>query len=200
MDALSSVQLDDGGNMAFVASLFGNVAAGSRALLGPDLRGGLRVLARTGDPLPGVAGATFGSFNDVAMNDRGDVVALVSFRSGQRTLDAYVVFAAEGDVWVVAEGAPYEIAPGDVRTIAGLGTLDLHNGSFVIPALELSDSRHFAFEAWFLDETGTAAERQGLFLVSVPEPGTAPLVFLGLLALSAGKPRALELERAGADR
>jgi hypothetical protein len=88
MDALSSVQLDDGGNMAFVASLFGNVAAGSRALLGPDLRGGLRVLARTGDPLPGVAGATFGSFNDVAMNDRGDVVALVSFRSGQRTLDA----------------------------------------------------------------------------------------------------------------
>jgi len=186
MGQLSNVQLEDSGQMAFVANLFGGgVTAGTSALVGPDGQGGLRVLARSDDPLPGVPGARFGRFLDIAMNAAGDVVALLGSGFGSGQGEVYVVFPAEGGAEVIArEEAPYEVAPGDVRTLLGFGGLDIHNGSFVTYPLEVSDSRHFAFEAWFLDGSGNLD--QGVFLVAIPEPGTALLVLAGLLAYSLG--------------
>jgi hypothetical protein len=97
-----------------------------------------------------------------------------------------VVFTAGGAAHLIAqEGAPFEVAPGDVRTVLGFGEFDFHLGTFDVQPLEWSgETRQFAFAAYFGDGGGFGPDStSGVFRVAVPEPGTLLLVLAGLVGL-----------------
>jgi len=187
------MERNDAGQMALLGSLSGTGVTTSNdgLLLGPDGMGALRIVAREGDPVPGLPGYTFVSFREFYMNEAGDVIAFAFVRTpgGSRVETVLVAAAGEEPQVVVQNGAPLEVAPGKFRTVVGFGEIDPHLGALSILPHGLSDARQFAFEAFFID----AAELTGgVFLVTIPEPATALLLAAGLVALAArrsGGPR-----------
>jgi len=91
--------------------------------------GELRLLARQGDPVPGLAGVNFGqlAFGRPAINAKGQVMHFVPLQGPGVTVDSdnsVFVFEPDGTATLVArEGDSFEVAPGDARTIADF-TLD----------------------------------------------------------------------------
>jgi PEP-CTERM motif len=181
--AAGLVDLAENGNAALIALL----STSAYALLGPDGGGGLRLLTEVGEPVPGSPGDVFLGFEQIAVNSQGDVAAVASVGplSGPAKR-AYVVFTAGGAVHLIAEeGAPFEVAPGDVRQVVAFGEFDIHRGTFDVQPLEWSgDTRQLAFAAYFGDSPVLDLETtSGVFLVSVPEPGTLLLVLAGFVGL-----------------
>jgi hypothetical protein len=188
MTRVDGVNLTAAGEMVLAVALAGDgvTASNDAALLVPD-DGGLRILAREGDPIPGGSGATLDRFQEILVNDAGDVVALAWLDGPSGLGRAILVAAAGGELeLVVQEGAPFEVAAGDVRTAIAFGDFDFHSFATRLHPLMLSDARRFAFEAYFVDEGG--AFSNGVFLVTLPEPATGLLVAAGLLGLGAARP------------
>ncbi|CAG0978404.1 hypothetical protein MYXO_01711 [Myxococcaceae bacterium] len=156
------------GELAFIGSLEfgpgGVTHLTDGVVYGPDGAGELRLLAREGDPVPGLAGEVWANMLSVELNEHGEVLfgALVSGRHSLFFADA------DGGVHLLArEGDRVDLGGGDVRIFQTLVELDTS-----------PDLRHTAVSALFGDGSS------GLFLISIPEPGTAVLVAAGLAAVA----------------
>ena len=174
---------NDAGDVAFQAILSGVGVSVQNdfALVGPDGAGGTHVIYREGDEIAGLPGRSIGNPQQVLLNAAGDAVILAQTGLG---LGLLVAPAGGGLHLVAIQGRPFEVAPGDVRTIYAFGEWDLHTNFIELLPGSLSDARRFAFEAFFADGNQFSS---GLFVVTIPEPGTALLVLGGLLGLAAGR-------------
>ena len=200
MTSVGLVGLTGAGEMVLRVGVSGDgvTQANDNALLVPDGGGGLRILAREGDPVG--SGATLNRLLDVFVNDAGDVVALAFIDRPSGLGRAILVAAAGGELEIVIqEDAPFEVAGGDVRNVYGFADYDVHNGFIQLHPEMLSDARRFAFEAYFIEffEDGPALSN-GIFLVTLPEPATALLVAAGLLGLGAARRRPARARAPGA--
>ena len=121
-----------------------------------------QVVAREGNPTPGLPGQTFKNFDDlVALNGNGQVA-----------------FRANGNLWVqdrtgalqlvVAPGDQLQVSPGDIRTVQNALLLTGAGNDDGLPT-SFTDDGKLAFNAFFTDGS------DGMFLTdiaSVCEPST----------------------------
>jgi hypothetical protein len=166
--------MNDAGEVAFKAGLIGSDVGWDSdwGIWGPDGSGGLTLIAREGDPVPGLLGVSFMSIDAAPyLNAHGDVVFEASWlevtEEGQNFGWGLFVRTGEGAfLTVVRSGDLIEVEPGIFREVS-----DPSRGG-------LNDARQFTFMTRF---TGGGT---GVFLTTVPEPGTAALLALGLAALT----------------
>ncbi|HZN67085.1 MAG TPA: choice-of-anchor tandem repeat NxxGxxAF-containing protein [Tepidisphaeraceae bacterium] len=187
IDSTTRVPIGAAGHVTFWAALEDEAGAyqGTSAWLAlPD--GGTALLARRGDPvttpLPGggTAQLTVGRIEHDAMwvNGAGQVVLFAeTLAPGEEFApDSLLAAGPGGALHLIARpGLPFEVAPGDVRTVSDVsaGTGGGTGGQDGLPS-PFNDAGQFVYRLSFTDGTS------GLFLTTVPEPGTAGVV--GLLA------------------
>ncbi|HEY7116727.1 MAG TPA: choice-of-anchor tandem repeat NxxGxxAF-containing protein [Tepidisphaeraceae bacterium] len=186
-DYLRDQAINDAGRTAFVGSLElndGGVTSSNDTGIWSDGSGALALIAREGSQAPGTPpGAVFDLLDPPVMNGAGRV----AFRA--RLLSGSGGITADNDlgVWaedpngvlslVVREGDPFELAPGDVRTIQGVGFRD-DTGPSDFPGAAYTDDYTLAFSLLFTDGT------DGVFTATlVPEPATAGLALLAAFAM-----------------
>lgn len=159
---------NDSGELSFLAQLQtgsgGVTNLSDGAIFGPDGSGGLRLLAREGDPVPGAPGSVWGNLLGTQLSQNGEV-AFASLIGGQYGL----YFADQAGLVrrLVGVGDDVDLGGGDVRTLESVVLWDAS-----------PDLRHYAVTARFTDQ------QIGLFLLTVPEPGSGALVGVGLLLLA----------------
>ncbi len=184
--------LNNAGQTAFLAVLTSiGVNGGLGTGLWSEGSDSLALVARSDDPAPGTPdGVNFSNFNffDVpfVLNDAGQTAFLASLTgSGVDSTNDRGIWATDsnGDLQLIArEGDPLQVAPGDLRTVGGLGVdTGLENGA------SNSDGRptffnnrgQLAFWAGFTDGTS------GIFVsnrVAVPEPSAFLLAAAAITA------------------
>jgi hypothetical protein len=176
--SFDSIRLNGNGQMAFLGGLAGSGVTSStdHAIWGENNGGALRVVAREGDPAPGLAaGFAFGSFGFISMNDVGQVVLDADLSGpGLDLSNNHGIWATDrnGVLRLLARyGDMFEVAPGDSRRIQWLR----YTG--------LSISGQILFSAHFTDGTS------GIFVsdaFAVPEPAASGLLVsaaLGALSM-----------------
>jgi len=165
--------MSENGRAALDMGLTGNGvnASNDRALV-TGAPGDIRIIAREGDQAPGLGSGVVQQFmSSPAISDSGRV-AFGSQLSGPGVTDANKSalwqYTPDDDMvrLLLRSGDVLEVAPGDLRTIQALGV-----GS-ILP-LHMPDQ--VVFEATFTDGT------RGIFLASVPEPGTIAAAALLLM-------------------
>ena len=187
IDSSTRVSIGAAGHVTFWAALEDEAGAyhGTSAWLALP-GGGTTLLARRGDavtaPLPGggTAQLAVGRIEHDAMwvNGAGQVVlAAEALAPGEEFGPESLLFAGAGGALhlIARPGSPFEVAPGDVRTVSDVsaGTGGGTGGQDGLPS-PFNDAGQFVYRLSFTDGTS------GLFLTTVPEPGTAAVV--GLLA------------------
>ena len=181
------VAINDAGATAFAARLqpnVGGVTSADSAGIWSEGRGALALVARSGNQAPGTPdGAVFALFDPPAINGAGRVAFLADLRqgSGGVTLDNNTGLWAEDPdgvlSLVVREGDPFEVAPGNVRTIQSIVFEDV-NEAPDYPGCTYTDAYTLAFALRFTDGT------TGAFTATlVPEPGAMTVALLGGLRL-----------------
>jgi len=153
--------------VAFSATLRGNVTTGNDSAIFAGAPGSLRLIAREGDPDPD--GGTFRSLRRPSINSQGDVVFETALTPG--------IFADLGGrlITVIKPGDQLDAGGGVMKTVNHLSMLDgrsTENGT----GTAFNDARQMAFVATFADNS------QGVFVANVPEPSTLVLTLLALLA------------------
>ncbi|HEV7866529.1 MAG TPA: choice-of-anchor tandem repeat NxxGxxAF-containing protein, partial [Chthoniobacteraceae bacterium] len=152
-----------------------------------SLSGTLNLVAREGSQAPGLApGVVFGTFKPqagvealVTANNEGQVAFKLSLTGtnvnpdndttlwAQRPDGVLALIAREGDMW--------QVGVGDLREVVNIG---FDPGD---PGNQFSDGwndlSQIAFTLEFLDNSS------GIFVVQVPEPGAASLLFVGATLL-----------------
>jgi hypothetical protein len=116
--------LNEAGEVAFAAAV-----SGGRTVEGIFLasRRGLRAIAVSGAPAPGVASGTLASLDAPALNDRGAVAFLATVRRGRESVEAIYRFAGGRLDKIVAQG---DGAPAG-GAFAGFGVPALNNSGAV---------------------------------------------------------------------
>lgn len=167
-DHFDGIALNDSGAFAFSGKLAlgkgGVTNVTDSGIWGPDGAGGTRLVAREGDPIAILPGETWGGLFGVLLSDDG-ALFFEALSGGQRGL-FYVAPSGELRV-VIRTGDEVDLGGGDVRTVQTL-----------IDWSESDDLRRYAVTTRFTD--GSA----GLLLVTIPEPGSAALLGLGLVLLA----------------
>ncbi|MEM7626906.1 MAG: choice-of-anchor tandem repeat NxxGxxAF-containing protein [Planctomycetota bacterium] len=185
-DHFGFINLNAAGDIAFRAWLRGGEERvlgapdpSNVAVFGPGAGAGsaLDVLARAGDPAPGVDdGAVFRSFDGVRINAAGTVTFGAALRTGdepgagevninnQSALFAYVngvleLIVREGDLFTV----DLTDSLAETRTISHINS----SGGF-------NDAGEMALSLAFTDGTS------GIFTVTIPEPGVGALLAMGI--------------------
>lgn len=162
------IALNDTGQYAFSGHLAsgpgGVTSATDSAIWGPDGAGGTRLVAREGDPIGILPGESWGGLLGVQIANDGAV--FFDTNLGGRTTLLYARPESDPRI-VVREGDDVDLGGGDVRTLQTL-----------IDWRQSDDLRRYAVSARFADGSS------GLFLVTIPEPGTAALVGLGIALLA----------------
>jgi hypothetical protein len=172
--------------IAFTAELQttgGGVTAANNSGIWSDGAGAFKLVAREGNQPPGTpAGTRFDAFDPPTLNGLGRVAfqATLKTGSGVTTANDVGLWAEDklGILTLVArEGSQFEVAPGDLRTIA---ELNFETGLGVEAGRQMTFNDNFtiAFRATFTDQTS------GVFtatLTNVPEP-TAPILVASALA------------------
>lgn len=162
--------LGNGDNIAFAANVI-DPQGDERDGLWAGTPGNIGAIAEAGQQAPGLpTGIEFASFNEIEINARGQMAFGAS-------LDG-VDFGSSNSLWaadtngllelVVQEGAPFEVAPGDIREVLSVSTSILGREATI-----LGDGGQLAFFLRFTDGTS------GIFHTVIPAPGT-----LGVLALA----------------
>jgi hypothetical protein len=169
--------LNDAGEVAFQGGLIGSDVsyANDWGIWGPDGSGGLTLIAREGDPVPGLLGVSFLELKTLTppLNAHGDVAFKATWleETGEGEEAGWGLFVRTGEgalLTVVRSGDLIEVEPGIFREVYE-------------PRLAfrgLNDARQLTFRTNFVG--GSSA----VFLVTVPEPGTAALLALALAALT----------------
>ncbi len=160
--------------------------------------GSMALVVRNGNMAPGAgAGTAFSTIVDFAFNDRGEVAFSIDLTGPLVTTanDSSLWFsdAAGNLTLIVREGSPFQVAPGDVRTVSflfiagnfrgGSGDEDGFPNGF-------NDQGQLAFLAGFTDGSS------GIFIATVPEPSS--LVVVALLVGGLGGTRWLARRQNGA--
>jgi len=181
------VAISDSEATAFASSLVvgeGGVTASNDSGIWSEGGGTLALIAREGNPAPGTPdGAVFKLLNPPVINGAGRVAFLAGLLPGSGGVTAdndMGLWAQDPDgllSLVVREGDPFEIAPGDVRTIEWVG-FQYASESFDSPASVYTDDYTLGFALRFTD--GSA----GVFTATlVPEPGALSVALLAGVAL-----------------
>ena len=96
--------LNGRGEIAFTASLIGGRSTQGAFVAG---QGAVRAVALAGQPAPGIPGGTLLEFDDVSLNDAGQVAFLASVRRGRDQSDAIFLGDAAGPlIRMTAAGEP----------------------------------------------------------------------------------------------
>jgi hypothetical protein len=198
MVGASSVVINGQGVVAFQGFFEGaDVGAWQGRSLWVDDGTDLRMLARQGDVVPGTNGtATFGSdfigteFN-AFLNDAGIVAfqADIAMAGVAGNSDAIFAYDLQGNLLLSLKyGDQLEVAPGDFRTITALSltynydnserTLAVGSGGQDGRPSPLNDRNELAFRASF------GAFDSGIFVITVPEPGSFVTAGLGCLGFA----------------
>lgn len=162
-----------GGSVAFVASLDPDPNVRDDGLFtGP--RGGLQLVARTGDPAPGSGGRTFGEGNNAPaflgldINDSGIVAFEGKIPSG---LANGLWFWSTGTIEpVVVADIPFQVRPGDVRTPVRTTFVAAHDGFGTGGVTGLNARDEIAFRVTFPGGTN------GLFVSRIDATTNEPPV------------------------
>jgi len=113
--------------------------------------GDLRLVAKVGDQIPGVAGDLhYSHFSNHYINEHGHV-AFFAAVSGDEPQEGLWIDTGDGEPLEIARlGAPLEIAPGDVRIVDNIYLVDV---SYRNPQLSpFNDAGQLVFMAQFEDE------------------------------------------------
>jgi hypothetical protein len=167
--------LNDAGEVAFKGGLVGGDVSWDNdwGIWGTDGSGGITLIAREGDPVPDLLGVSFLELKTLTplLNEHGDVAFKATWAEVTEEGEEYgwglFVRTAEGAFrTVVRSGDLIEVEPGIFHEVyePSLGNFD--------------DARQLTYRVFF---TGG---RTGIFLTTVPEPGTAALLALGLTAFT----------------
>jgi hypothetical protein len=154
---------NDLGQVAFTSNLMGTTGAQNRGLWTGTAEN-LELVALAGTLAPGAGGETFDRMDGIALNNAGQVVFTSQLEDGR-----FGIWAQDrsGILQLIAvDGQGLEVAPGDVRTIAGVGSLGNH-GNNDGRAISFNDRGQLVFRAEFTDGSW------GYFVsnvVAVPEP------------------------------
>lgn len=184
----ASPSINAAGESGFVGFLTGTgVTATNNTGLWVGASGSLRKVFTEGQAAPGAgAGVVFGDAfrldvdtdpNEFALNDRGDV-AFANYLTGGSVIGFHSLWLADaaGNLsLIVREGSPFQVAPGDSRTVSSFGFTG-GSGDEDGLACGLNDRGQIAFQVSFTDGS------DGIF-IAVPEPGSAALLGLGAAAL-----------------
>lgn len=184
LDSARGLAVNEGGDIAFVSAVTAAPAAAGYGVFVAAGDGSFRTLA-TGGTLtaglaPGVAGASFAKFHDVALNDGGLVVFSATL-NGADGRQGYWLGHDAADLQLLAvEGETIEVLPGVFKTVGDLST-SLHelDDTRNTPLDDgLANSGQFAFSVRFTD--GSEAVLRTPLAAAVPEPGNAALLLAGL--------------------
>jgi hypothetical protein len=196
--SFSNVVMNGPGTILFGGSLSSVPAGTSNTLLTMSPSGAFSKIARSsnstnpgdiailgGAPLGG--DAYFSSFSNTIINDAGQVAfsALLNgngvFGGAGGNNSALFGWDPAGGLCLLARtGDFFEVAPGDFRTIASLGSL-VSSGGQDGRTQSLSSNGKIAFQLSFSDGSG------GVFLATIPSAGSLPL--LGMAGLLAARRR-----------
>ncbi len=166
----------NGGHVVFGADLAsGNGDQG----LWSGLPGDLHLVAHRGETAPGSGGQPFYSFTYPSIGGNGAVAFAAYLGDSASVLDGIWAADAQGNLNAVAVvGQPFQVAVGDIRTVAGVDFPDeLETGNAV------SDDGTLVFHAWFTDGSS------GIFTAQVPEPASGVALFLCAALLPCRKRR-----------
>lgn len=174
-DYFYGTRINDRGEVAFLADTAPD-DDNSYAVYLAKSKKAPELIAAAGLPAPGTGGdVVFGNwFSDPILNKDGQVAFFATLDGpGSRGPDDYAIFATghSGDLRLIARyGDPFEVAPGDVRTILALSP----NGVLGTHELTFNEDSNLSFLAKFTDGS------EGLFTATVlPEPGAA-ILLLGI--------------------
>ena len=122
----------------------------------------VKLVARSGDPAPGVAGTTFGGFGFLATNACGERAfsAFLNKPAPLPSTSSFWVSVPGLFVEVVETGDQLEVEPGVFRTVSSLRQFDRSGNDDGLPSA-FSDLSQLVFQADFPDGS------TGLFLASV---------------------------------
>ncbi len=166
---LSTPRINGAGQVAFHSALTGSgVISGNSRGIWSEGPGVLTLIARTGNPAPGVpAGVTFGGFNDTTAFNGAGRVAFFAYLSGSsvsESNDESIWIEGPGGLLqiVIREGEQIAVAPGDIRTVSALSVQRFPAGESGGSSF-LNDASQIAFRAEFTDGT------QGVFVTIGPD-------------------------------
>jgi hypothetical protein len=184
-DYLYDIDLNSNGDVAF----FADTAPGDDSCDGLfyGKPGNLKAAGAARMAVPGVSGISMGyviGSSDLAFNDLGQVAFYATITGpNSRGPDDYGLFATDpnGDLILVGRpGDPFEVGPGDVRTLADVsfyGPRGTHE-------LSINNRSELSFFASFTDGS------EGVFIATiVPEPGSLAIASIaGLFLLGRRRP------------
>jgi hypothetical protein len=193
----SNILLNGSDKMLFAASGLGNTGGtnNTSGILMMDGTGAFQKIERNGDvAIPGGApngtDAFFSSTNSTQFNSLGQVAFFssltgVGVSGGAGNSASLWVSDPDGSLIKIARASdPFEVAPGDVRIITGIGVMATSGGQDG-RAIALNDNGDLAFQLDFSDGSS------GVFTthVPVPEPSTAGLLAVAAASLAARRRR-----------
>ncbi len=174
------IPIDDSGKIAIHAELSGTgVTSSNSDSIFQGTYDNLSLLVREGDPAPDTpAGVLFSAFPlEIQMNHLGQI----AFSAGLR--GPGIDSSNGGGIWaqdtngvlhlMVQRGEPFEVAPGDFRTIQYLNYLGHEFGGSTY-GRAFNDRGEITFQAIFTDGSN------GVFVARVPEPSSLSLLIVSL--------------------
>jgi hypothetical protein len=184
-DLLTSVPTINGaGHIAFMSGLkvgSGGVTEDNQYGIWSDRTGPLALVVRAGTQAPGApAGANFFGVNSPTVNAGGFAAFTGSLAAGggiDSTNDAGLwAQNPNGILTLVArKGDLFDVAPGDHRTISGIGFQNLSGGEDGMP-VTFNDDFTLTFQLQFTDGTG------GIFTATLPAPEPSTLILTAIAA------------------
>jgi hypothetical protein len=153
--------------------------------------GPLHLVMRTGAEPPGAPGTTWSDAITIVANGNGEIVFLARYRSSPSDTNPnwglwhHSVYSQQTSL-LLQEGDEIEVAPGDFRTLrsftsASFGPIDIGNftsGGSDGKGRVWNDAGELAV---LLDFTGPS---QGLFRITVPEPGAGATLLVAIATLA----------------
>jgi hypothetical protein len=101
-DGFDGPAISQNGHIAFAA--FSSSPAGAVIRVKDPNKGTLEIVVKTGDTAPGTGGATFFGFDDLAINNKGDVAFLASYKSGLIVKSGVFLATKKGIVAILLNG------------------------------------------------------------------------------------------------
>lgn len=164
-------RITDSGSVAFAATLSGTgvTAFNDEALyFGPP--DALKLVAREGDPAPGLSDTFGGNFTEWVVNNSGQVAFVNALSSARWGLFG----GSPGDIKLLAiTNEPFDVGGGDFRNMFGLTLNDqTSRQNEVGSSTVMNDSGQVLFHGYFSGGTVT----DGYFVTTVPEPASLALL------------------------
>jgi hypothetical protein len=191
----NTMLLNAGDQMLLSSSGWGNTGGSTNTsgLLLMDTAGNFHKIQRNGDVAiaggaPNGSDAFFNSTSNMQINASGQVAFTsnltgVGVSVGAGNGSALWLSDTDGTLYKIARTSDsFEVAPGDLRTITGIGGLATSGGQDG-RQINLSDSGELAFQLDFSDGSG------GVFVVQVPEPSFAVIGAGAIVALTTRRQR-----------